>query len=223
MMKILLGLLLLSASCYAGKNTCSVDSVNFSEWIDLEKAECYIDAISQTRMEIDASYTYLYIGAHFAQDVINRPGIADFFFKAAKEEREHATKLIEYLSMRGHLNNVEELIKKDSILEKDDNSRSLKIKGRSLNDALEIKLDSKSSAADAFIYALKLEEKVTKSIRALIKSCETNKNYYHIVDWLTGVYLEEQLHGKRELAGKWSQLIKMGPGALGEFLFDKTL
>lgn len=52
--------------------------------------------------------------------------------------------------------------------------------------------------------------------------------YYHfnqLVDYLTGVYLEEQYKGQRELAGKVSTLKKMmkNHGQLGEFLFDKQL
>lgn len=56
---------------------------------------------SQIQTEVNASITYLAMGAHFARDTINRPGFSEFFFKAAGEEREHATKLIEYLLMRG--------------------------------------------------------------------------------------------------------------------------
>lgn len=46
-----------------------------------------------------------------------------------------------------------------------------------------------------------------------------------LVDYLTGVYLEEQYHGQRDLAGKISTLDKLmaAQGPLGEFLFDKKL
>lgn len=47
------------------------------------------------------------------------------------------------------------------------------------------------------------------------------------VDYLTGEFLEEQLKGQRDLAGKVSTLAKMqasGPSVeLAEFLFDKQL
>lgn len=75
-----------------------------TEWIDL-KGECLTAMRKQIQMEIDASYTYLSMGAHFSRDVINRPGFAELYFKSAKEEREHGSKLIEYLSMRGQLTN----------------------------------------------------------------------------------------------------------------------
>ena len=40
-------------------------------------------------------------GAHFAQDDVNRPGVSQIFFDHAKEERDHAIKLADYLSLRG--------------------------------------------------------------------------------------------------------------------------
>lgn len=70
---------------------------------------------------------------------------------------------------------------------------------------------------------------MTQSIRALIKTCEGTArdgedNDYHLVDYLTGVYLEEQLTGQRDLAGKITTLEKMKNthGELAEFLFDKS-
>lgn len=60
----------------------------------------------QIQAEIDASLKYLAMGAHFAQDTINRPGFSEFFFKASGEEREHAHKLIEYLLMRGRFTSL---------------------------------------------------------------------------------------------------------------------
>lgn len=72
---------------------------------------CIGEMRRQIQAEINASVKYLAMGAHFAQDTVNRPGFAEFFFKSASEEREHATKLIEYLLMRTNLNSVGDLIK----------------------------------------------------------------------------------------------------------------
>jgi ferritin heavy chain len=171
-------------------------------WIDL-KGECLDAMRSQIQKEIDASYAYLAMGAHFSRDTINRPGFAEMFFKAAKEEREHGSKLIEYLSMRGQLTkDVTDLIKVPTVQKQE-----------------------WTDGASALEDALLLEISVTKSIRELIQTCEKKPNYYHLVDYFTGVYLEEQLHGQREIAGKLSTLKKMmiTHGALGEFLFDKDL
>lgn len=61
----------------------------------------------------------------------------------------------------------------------------------------------------------------------MIKTCEDEPSYndYHLVDYLTGDFLEEQYKGQRDIAGKLSNLDKMMDkhGALGEFLFDKKL
>lgn len=72
---------------------------------------CVSEMRRQIQAEIDASMVYLAMGAHFAQDTINRPGFSEFFFKAAGEERDHSQKLIEYLLMRGDLQQVTDLIK----------------------------------------------------------------------------------------------------------------
>lgn len=80
-------------------------------WIDL-RGGCLSAMRAQIQKEIDASYQYLAMGAHFSQDTVNRPGFAEMFFKSAREEREHGSKLIEYLSMRGQLtHSVTNLIK----------------------------------------------------------------------------------------------------------------
>lgn len=75
--------------------------------------------------------------------------------------------------------------------------------------------------------ALETEVKVTKSIRRVIEACEnTNEfNDYHLVDYLTSEFLDEQYKGQREIAGKIATLSKMmkNSKSLGLFLFDKEL
>lgn len=72
------------------------------DWVDMKDA-CIKGMRNQIQEEINASYQYLAMGAYFSRDTVNRPGFAEHFFKAAKEEREHGSKLVEYLSMRGQL------------------------------------------------------------------------------------------------------------------------
>ena len=84
--------------------------------------------------------------------------------------------------------------------------------------------------------ALKLEADVTFSLRNIIAKCENSTvsdakfnrkatNDYHLVDYLSGDFLEEQYKGQRDLAGKITTLSKMlkSQKHLGEFLFDKKL
>ncbi|KAG8232855.1 hypothetical protein J437_LFUL012659 [Ladona fulva] len=149
----------------------------------------------QVQEEIKAAMTYLTMGAHFSRDVVNRPGFAKFFFESASEEREHAIKIMSYLLMR-------------------------------------VLVDTWSDGLTALTQALNLETHVTNKIRDVIKVCEearkTNNevfNDYHLVDYLSGDFLEEQYKGQRQLAGMISTLGKMNQThkSLGEFLFDKKL
>lgn len=179
------------------------------EWLDMTNG-CLKEVKRQIQAEINASITYLAMGAHFAKDTVNRPGFSEFFFKSASEEREHATKLIEYLLMRTSFSDVQNLITVNAP-----------------------EKSSWSQGLEALEDALKTEASVTKSIKQVIAKCEhddegKNNNDYHLVDYLTGEFLEEQYKGQRELAGKISTLKKMmnkpnGNGDLGEFLFDKQL
>lgn len=222
MMKLIVGFCLLAVAVNAvyGEMQCTIsipEEANLpKEWIDMEKS-CSDAMRAQIQKEIYASYKYLAMGAHFSRDTINRPGFAEFFFHSAKEEREHGDKLIEYLSMRGELTK--------------DITGLLKVPEVTVQD------HEWADGVTALEAALRLETEVTQSIRQLIQTCEggekdrkkkngkVEKNDYHLVDYLTGVYLEEQLKGQRELAGKLTTLKKMmkSHGHLAEFLFDKNL
>ncbi|KAJ8956756.1 hypothetical protein NQ314_006630 [Rhamnusium bicolor] len=176
------------------------------EWLDMVDP-CINKMRAQIEEELKAAMQYMAMGAHFSKDTVNRPGFAKLFFDAASEEREHAIKLISYLLMRGELTSkVSSLIKRNLIP----------------------KTTSWANGVSALKDALRLEATVTKKIRDVIKVCEDNSahyNDYHLVDYLTGDFLEEQYHGQRDLAGKVSTLEKLMEqhGELGEFLFDKKL
>ncbi|KAF5301826.1 hypothetical protein FQA39_LY10611 [Lamprigera yunnana] len=177
------------------------------DWLDMTDP-CIKKMKDQIQEELKASIQYLAMGAHFSKDTINRPGFAKFFFNAASEERQHALKLIGYLLMRGELTmKVNKLIKKSIVPT----------------------TFTWSSGLSALKDALKLEAFVTKSIHDVVKKCEEPSdggfNDYHLVDYLTGEFLEEQYKGQRDLAGKISNLEKMHRDhkVLGEFMFDKKL
>lgn len=198
------------ACAVAGDLHCENQQIKIpTSWIDMVNP-CVKQMRAQIQEELKASLQYLAMGAHFSRDTVNRPGFAKHFFEAASEERQHAIKLIEYLLMRGELtSDISTLIKTFILPEKTEWPNAVS----ALEDALE------------------LEASVTRKIRDVIKVCEdtTNNdkayNDYHLVDYLTGDFLEEQYHGQRELAGQISQLQKMMKqhGEIGEFLFDKKL
>lgn len=176
-----------------------------TEWIDMVHP-CTKKMAEHVKAELGAAVQYLAMGAHFSKDTVNRPGLANLFFNAASEERDHAMKFIGYLLMRGGLTEkVRDLI----------------------NQVIVPEIKQWDNGISALRDALKLEAKVTKKIRDVMMSCEDNDEFndYHLVDYLTGEFLEEQYNGQRDLAGKISTLDKMMDkhGALGEFLFDKKL
>lgn len=188
----------------SGKLQCDIRPVRLpTEWLDMDVV-CVGAVRRQIQEEIDASIKYLSLGAHFAQDAVDRPGFAEFFFNAAVEKREHAIKLIEYLLMRTPVSQVGDLIK--------------------LNGP-EVKYWKEGTVA--LEDALKTEAAITKKIKYVIQKCEDDdrKNDYHLVDYLTTEFLDKQYHSQRNLAEKISTLKKMMKsainGAIGEFLFDK--
>lgn len=173
---------------------------NTYQWNNVDH-QCLTALHKQINKEFDASIVYLKFAAYFAQEKVNLPGFEKFFFNAAGEEREHGIKLIEYALMRG-----KEPIDRDSF---------------KLNYSM--KVDPKTNGETALRAALQKEEEVTHSIREVIKACEGGTNDFHLADYLTGEYLDEQHKGQRELAEKIATLTKMKKSApkLGEFLFDK--
>lgn len=163
--------------------------------------QCITALHKQINKEFDASIVYLKFAAHFAQEKVNLPGFEKFFFNAAGEEREHGIKLIEYALMRGQG----------------------PVDKSSFNLDYSFQVQAGTDGETALRSALRKEEEVTQSIRGVIKACEEGTNDFHLADYLTGEYLDEQHKGQRELAEKIATLSKMKKSApkLGEFLFDK--
>ncbi|XP_073996268.1 ferritin heavy chain-like [Rhodnius prolixus] len=193
----------------SAQNVCKLPAAQIpTEWRTMEDS-CTEKMKKQIPIELGAAMTYMAMGAHFSRDTINRPGFAKMFFEAASEERGHAIKLIEYLLMRGDVfANLQSIIQEVP---------------KPLNTTW-------TDGLDALNQALKLEAKVTNDINEIIKECEGSRkknklNDYHLVDYLTNEFLQEQYTGQRDLAGKASTLGKMikNHGVLGEFLFDKKL
>lgn len=72
------------------------------DWRDMTQ-DCTQAVMDQVKAELNASMTYMAMGAHFSRVDFNRPGFAKLFFDSANEEREHAMHLISYLLKRGEL------------------------------------------------------------------------------------------------------------------------
>ena len=194
------------------KLKCSSSPVDMpKEWITMTRP-CVEKMKEQFHAELEASMTYLAMGAHFHKDSINRLGFSKYFFESASEEREHAIRILEYLSMRGELKeNIGELLRTFPMPKK----------------------TSWSNALEALKDALALETGVTERIRKMIETCESslkdgeniNYNDYHLADYLSSDFLGEQHKGQRELAGHISRLSKMlnQHSVIGEYIYDKNL
>lgn len=203
-MKSIFLIVILYVTISSGKLQCDIRPSRLpTEWLDMDIV-CVGAVRRQIQEEIDASIKYLSMGAHFAQDVVARPGFAELFFKSAREKREDAIKLIEYLLIRTPVNQIGDLIKVNVP-----------------------EIQSWKQGTVALEDALKTEAAITKKIKYVIQKCEDDdrKNDYHLVDYLTTEFLDKQYHGQRSLAEKISTLKKMMKSAtndaIGEFLFDK--
>lgn len=194
-----------------------VNSPALNDEASLKKLEmvtsCRDKLKAQVQSEIQASMTYLKMGAYFASDKHYRPGFSKFFFEAANEERQHAIKIIEYMLMRGALLDVK--LKEFGMFP----LKPRKVTWRNALDALKVALD--------------IELSVTRSIKMIATECEKPESKtpdfiggdYHLVDYLSEDFLSEQYKGQRDLAGKISVLSRMmgTDEELGEFLLDKKL
>lgn len=144
-------------------------------------SECVDSTRKQIQTEIGASLKYLSMAVHFSQDNVNLPGFAKFFFDAASEEREHAYKLMEYLSMRGTY-----------LTDKLTGSYNIVDGVKGAEKQLEVFMKKVGvskvediTGIDALKIALEMEKFVTNSIRNLIKVCEKEEepksiNHYHV-------------------------------------------
>lgn len=152
------------------------------------KDKCTSLTEGQIEKEITASLKYLSYGAYFSRDDVNRPGFANFFFNAANEEREHAEKLIEYLSMRGRYFEDPEspitALKLGKLIKESEGAKALGLEGVW---TAPLKATSTVSAGlSSLKSALRMEMAVTKSIKELIAACESEEvgsstfNDYHV-------------------------------------------
>jgi len=152
------------------------------------------DAINrQINMELYASYVYMSMGFYFDRDDVAFKNVKKYFLKASEEEREHATKLMEYLNMRGGRIVLQPIPKPSK--------------------------DEWGSIHDSFEAALDLEKKVNQSLLDIHKiASEINDPQF--CDFLEHHYLEEQVKSIKELSDHLTNIKRNGSG-LGEYLFDK--
>lgn len=124
-----------------------------------------IDAFNQQiGNELGASNQYVAIACHFSED--NLDGLAQFFFRQAEEEREHAMKFVNFiLDVGGHV--------------------EIPAIAGPKNDF--------SSAEEAVQASLDWENEVTQQIYNLVDLCQSERNHIgsRFLDWFVSEQLEE--------------------------------
>merc|ERR1711942_559984 len=202
--------ILVLASAFLGlaHGSCSVSSPD--EKAEAKDSANYKDACvsslqAQVRIEFEASLQYILMAAHFEEDSVNLPNVANLFWEHADEERSHAIQFIDYLRMRGAENN--------------DFFGGNPIQPRE-------RAYTWSGVDEALRMALKMEKDVTGAMKNMIDICSSaGQDDPHAADWLTGTWLEEQLQGQRSLAGLINTFnnFKRGHEELAEWMFDMEL
>jgi len=181
---------------------------------------CYIPACEKAiqghiKYELDAAFKYLAMGAHFAQESVNRRGIAKFLLGAASEERSHAVLMLEYLNKRGIPLNSDNNEYNYNLVTKPEEFKN-KLTG---NGTFQYK--------DALTEALKMELEVTQKIYNVIEHCADD---FHGADVFTNPILDEQHEGVRHLQGAIKVFNNLMEGAenkafkrYAEYTFDMQL
>ncbi|XP_013785694.1 ferritin heavy chain-like [Limulus polyphemus] len=150
----------------------------------------------QINEEMHASLIYMNMAAHFDSNSVGRKGFAKFFKHSSDEEREHAQKLIDYV-----------------------NKRSGKV------IAFDIKMPGKDdwkSGLEALEDAMNLEKHVNNKLHHLHHMADKICSDPHLMDFIEGEFLTEQVDSINEYKTYISQLGAMNSG-MGEYLFDRQL
>ena len=156
----------------------------------------------QINLEYWASYQYDYMWSYFDRDDVGLVNIAEYFKKAANEEREHAHKFIEYQNMRGGkvlLTNIENV---------DLNFLCASVKNQ------DVLLSYKK--------ALEMEEKVYNHLLELHKVADDCKDP-QFTDFIEGTFLNEQIEAMNEIKKYISQLNRIGENGHGVWDFGNSL
>lgn len=149
----------------------------------------------QISTELQASHIYMSLAAYFARDNVALPGLAKFFLNSSAEERDHATQMMNYMNERG---------------------------GQVRLQGLKAPEVEWSSAKNAVEFVLNLEKDVNKSILHLTSVAE-EQNDPQMADWLTSIFLSEQVKSISELSHMITQLNRVGGDGLGLYLWDQNL
>jgi len=149
----------------------------------------------QVQIELTASHAYLTMAAYFDRADVALPGFKKWAMEQSEEEREHATKFIEYLNLRGGEYVPVDIAAPDTI--------------------------TWSSALDAMKTALRMEMEVNRALLNLHAAADEAKDP-QMCDFVESTFLTEQVESIKKVATLVRQLIRAGPG-LGEYQVDQKI
>nr|AGT28487.1 ferritin [Pseudodiaptomus annandalei] len=149
----------------------------------------------QINMELYASYVYLSMSSYFAREEVALHGFSKFFRKSSDEEREHATKFMEFQNRRGG-----------------------KVVFQDIAKPTTTEWGSPLQAVEA---ALELEKTVNQSLLDMHKVVG-DRGDAHTCDFLESEFLGEQVEAAKELSDLITKMKRAGTG-LGEHIIDKEL
>ena len=158
-----------------------------------EESEAGVNA--QINMEMYAMYTYLSMAYYYDRADVALPHFAEYFRNNAKEELEHAMKLMKFQTERGGL---------------------LK-----LTDIKCPERQDWGNGIDGMCAALELERHVNKSLLELHAIADKHHDY-QMADFIEGNYLHEQVEAIKELSGHITNLKRVGEKGHGEYHFERA-
>lgn len=147
---------------------------------------------AQVNAEFWSSYLYLSMSVHFADAGLS--GFAKWFRVQAKEEEEHALKIMDYIVSRGNKVNLQPIAKVTQ---------------------------SWKSPLAAFEDTLKHEQEVTKMIHDLVVVADEEKDYAtrSMLQW----FVDEQVEEEDTARGLVDALKFIGNEKLGIYMLNKEL
>lgn len=149
----------------------------------------------QVNTELRASYAYMSMSAWCKQDGVALHGFAKYFRRMSGEERGHAQKLINYITMRG---------------------------GKCIFAPIEPSQSDWQSALKLVEATLAMERDVTEKLYALHKLAGEHQDPF-LESFLEDEFLQEQVEDVKEAADMVTRLKRAGTDGLGLYLFDREL
>ena len=155
-----------------------------------ERMEAALNA--QLNGEFWSAYLYLSVSAYFAAD--GKPGFSHWFEVQAKEEVNHAMKIVNFIIDRGGKVDLKPIAEVPTVWE---------------------------SPLDAFKRSLHQEQMVTKSINELVSMAREEKDYAteKMLQW----FVDEQVEEEVTFSTQVDALTLIGDNGFGIFTLDKEL